>query len=184
SSGIRYSFYYYLGAQDVNFYAPGMPVTEANLVETKSFKKGKFINDYGGPEIRFSARYAFIPSFSIKAGYNSQRQYLHMLSNTTAIAPTDIWKLSDPNIKPQQGDQVSLGFYKNLKSNTIETSVEVYYKRIEDYLDYKPGATLILNHNIEREVINTNGKAYGLELLVKKPGGKLNGWISYTYSRI
>lgn len=107
-----------------------------------------------------------------------------MLSNTMAMAPTDIWKLSDPNIKPQFGNQYSLGFYKNLKNNTIETSVEVYYKQIKDYLDYKPGATLILNDAVETEVINTKGKAYGVELMVKKPVGKLNGWVSYTYSRI
>lgn len=107
-----------------------------------------------------------------------------MLSNTTAIAPTDVWKLSDPNIRPQQGNQVSLGLYKNFKSNTIETSAEVYYKKIRDYLDYKPGATLVLNHNIERDVINTRGKAYGAELMIRKTSGKLNGWVSYTYSRI
>ncbi|HEX7905963.1 MAG TPA: carboxypeptidase-like regulatory domain-containing protein [Chitinophagaceae bacterium] len=184
NTGLRYSLYNYLGPQQINYYAPGLPVSAVNLVETKTYSQGKIIKTYGGPEIRFSIRYAFTNSFSIKAGYNSQRQYIHMLSNTTAIAPTDIWKLSDPNIKPQQGDQVSLGFYKNLKSNTIETSVEIYYKRIRDYLDYKPGATLVMNHNIETEVINTKGKAYGAELLIKKPGGKLNGWISYTYSRI
>ena len=161
-----------------------MPVTLANVIETKEYEKGKFIKNYDGPEFRFSVRYAFTTSFSIKAAYNSQRQYIHMLSNTTAIAPTDIWKLSDPNIKPQQGDQVSLGLYKNFKVNTIETSVEVYYKNIKDYLDYKPGAKLLLNHTIETDVINTKGKAYGVEVLIKKPGGKLNGWISYTYSRI
>lgn len=184
SSGIRYSFFNYLGPQQVNYYAPGLPVNPDNLTEVKNYGKGKFIENYQGPELRFSVRYVFDNSFSIKAGYNSQRQYIHMLSNTTAIAPTDIWKLSDPNIRPQQGSQVSLGFYKNLKSNTIETSVEVYYKRIRNYLDYKPGANLLLNHDIERDVINTKGKAYGVELLIKKPGGKLNGWISYTYSRI
>jgi hypothetical protein len=107
-----------------------------------------------------------------------------MLSNTTAISPTDVWKLSDPNIKPQYGDQVSLGLYKNFKSNTIETSAEVYYKRIKDYLDYKSGAQLVLNHHIETDVINTKGKAYGAEIMVKKQNGKLNGWISYTWSRI
>lgn len=184
SSGIRYSLFNYLGPQEVNYYAPGLPVTEANIIETRKHKKGKFINNDGGPEFRLSARYAFTTSFSIKAAYNTQRQYIHMLSNTTAIAPTDIWKLSDPNIKPQQGEQISMGLYKNFKSNTIETSVEVYYKKIKDYLDYKPGAKLLLNHTIETDVINTKGKAYGVELLVKKPGGKLNGWISYTYSRI
>lgn len=184
SSGIRYSLFNYLGPQEVNYYAPGLPVIPDNVTETKTYGKGKFIENYKGPEFRFSVRYAFNNTFSIKAGYNSQRQYIHMLSNTTTIAPTDIWKLSDPNIRPQQGSQVSLGFYKNLKSNTIETSVEVYYKRISNYLDYKPGATLVLNHDIEREVINTKGKAYGIEVLVKKTTGKLNGWISYTYSRI
>jgi hypothetical protein len=184
NSGIRYSLFNYLGPQSVNSYAPGLPVTAANVTGTSQFSKGKFIENYYGPEFRFSVRYAVTSDFSIKTSYNSQRQCIHMLSNTTAIAPTDIWKLSDPNIKPQQGDQVSLGFYKNFKSNTIETSVEVYYKRIRDYLDYKPGAKLLLNHTIETDVINTKGKAYGVELLVKKPGGKLNGWISYTYSRI
>ncbi len=184
NTGIRYSVFNYLGPNSVNYYADGQPVNDDNRIDTKTFGKGKIINTYGGPEFRLSVRYSVSPSFSIKAGYNSQRQYIHMLSNTTAIAPTDIWKLSDPNIRPQKGDQVSLGFYKNLKSNTIETSVEVYYKRIRDYLDYKPGATLLLNPEIETDVINTRGKAYGVEFLVKKPGGKLNGWISYTYSRI
>jgi hypothetical protein len=106
-----------------------------------------------------------------------------MLSNTTAMAPTDIWKLSDPNIKPQYGDQLSLGAYRNFKSNTIEASVEVYYKHIQDYLDYKSGAQLIMNPHIETDVLETQGKAYGVELLVKKLTGKLNGWVSYTWSR-
>lgn len=184
STGFRYSLFNYLGPQTINYYAPGLPMTLTNVIDTKEFKKGKAIENYHGPEYRLSARYAFTTSFSIKAAYNTQRQYIHMLSNTTAIAPTDIWKLSDPNIKPQLGEQVSLGLYKNFKSNTIETSVEVYYKKIKDYLDYKPGAKLLLNHTIETDVINTKGKAYGVELLIKKPGGKVNGWISYTYSRI
>jgi len=111
------------------------------------------------------------------------RQYIHLLSNTTAISPTDTYKLSDPNVKPQFGQQVSLGLYRNAKSNTIETSVEVYYKKIDDYLDYKSGATLLLNQHIERDVVNTKGKAYGIEFLVRKTAGKSNGWISYTYSR-
>lgn len=184
STGLRYSFYSFLGPKTVSYYAPGEPVTEANRTSTVEYSSGKFIKDYGGPEIRFSARYAFTQTSSIKAGFNTQRQYIHMLSNTTAISPTDIWKLSDPNIKPQRGQQVSLGFYKNLRSNTIEASVEVYYKTIQDYLDYKAGAKLILNHNIETDVIRTQGKAYGAEFLIKKTVGKLTGWISYTYSRI
>jgi hypothetical protein len=180
---IRYSMYQYLGPQSVSYYAPGVPRDESSRTETKEYGKGDIIKNYGGPEYRLALRYALSPDFSIKAGINSLRQYIHMLSNTTAIAPTDIWKLSDPNIKPQEGEQVSFGFYKNFKSNTIETSVEVYYKRMRHYLDYKSGAILVLNHNIETDVINTRGKAYGIELLIKKIAGKLNGWIGYSYSR-
>lgn len=181
--GLRYSLFNYLGPATVNYYVDGEPKTEDNMTGKTVYNNAKFIKTYGGPEVRLSGRYAFSPTFSVKAGYNTQRQYIHVLSNTAAMAPTDIWKLSDPNIKPQFGDQVSLGLYKNLKSNTIETSVEVYYKRMKDYLDYKSGALLVLNHHIETDVINTKGKAYGVELLIKKLTGKMNGWISYTYSR-
>lgn len=183
-AGARYSFYQYLGPGNVNTYAQGLPKNEDNITGVKTYGKGDAIQTYHGPEWRLSARYSITPSFSIKAGYNSLRQYIHMLSNTTAISPTDIWKLSDPNIKPQYGDQVSLGLYKNFRSNSIETSVEVYYKRIKDYLDYKSGASLVMNDHIETDVIGTKGRAYGVELMVKKQSGKLNGWISYTYSRI
>ena len=183
-AGIRYSVFSSLGPQNINSYAPGLPRTEGNMLSTTSYGKGNFIKTYSGPEYRLSVRYSFTDSFSIKAGYNTQRQYIHSLSNTTAMAPTDIWKLSDPNIKPQWGEQFSFGIYKNLKSNTIETSVEVYYKNIENYLDYKSGAVLVMNHHIETEVIGTKGKAYGVELLIKKLTGKLNGWISYTWSRV
>lgn len=183
-AGIRYSMFNYMGPKDVNYYAPGLPRDESTILETKSYKSGELINTYHGPELRLAFKYLMSPTFSVKAGYNSLRQYIHMLSNTTAIAPTDIWKLSDPNIKPQRGEQVSIGFYKNLKSNTIETSFEIYYKKIKDYLDYKPGATLVMNHHVETETINTRGKAYGGELMIKKVAGKLNGWISYAYSRI
>lgn len=184
NAGVRYSLFNNMGPQAVNVYADGLPKEEGNIIDVKTFSKGHATKTYGGPEYRFSLRYALNNSFSVKGGYNTLRQYIHVLSNTAAIAPTDIWKLSDPNIKPQRGNQVSVGLYKNLKSNSIETSVEVYYKKIRDYLDYKPGATLELNQHIETEVINTQGKAYGVELMVKKQAGKLNGWASYTYSRV
>ncbi len=182
--GVRFSYFNYLGPKTINTYAAGLPITENSQTGSVYYGKGSFIKNYGAPEIRFSARYAFNDSFSLKASFNTQRQYIHMLSNTAAMAPTDIWKLSDPSIKPQSGSQVALGLYKNFKNNTIETSVEVYYKKISDYLDYKSGANLVLNHHIETDVIGTKGKAYGVELLVKKLTGKLNGWISYTWSRI
>jgi outer membrane receptor protein involved in Fe transport len=182
-AGIRYGYFQYLGPGEVRDYAPGQPKGEDTRTGTRQFEKGKVIKAYGDPELRLSLRYILSDHTSIKAGYNSARQYLHMLTNTTAIAPTDVWKLSDPNILPQKGDQFSLGIYRNFKSNTIETSVEVYYKRMKDYLDNKPGASLVMNHHLQTQVINTRGKAYGIELLIKKPGGKLNGWASYTYSR-
>src|SRR5450755_3509095 len=183
-AGFRYSVYNYLGPQTVNGYPPGIPRTPDDIISVKTYSSGEIINTYAGPEYRISARYAFSDNFSIKGSYNTERQYIHMLSNTTAIAPTDIWKLSDPNILPQKGSQISLGLYKNVKNNTIETSVEVYYKNIQNYLDYKSGAVLVLNHHIETDVINTRGKAYGVEFMIKKSTGKLNGWISYTYSRV
>jgi len=183
SAGIRYSLYNYLGPQTIYQYAAGVPRTISNVKDSINYKSGSFIHTYGGPEIRLSARYIIDQDLSVKASYNSLRQYIHLLSNTTAVSPTDIWKLSDPNIKPQFGDQVSLGFYKNFGSNTIETSIEGYYKHIHNYLDYRSGATLVLNKHIETDVVATQGKAYGVEFLIKKSTGQLNGWLSYTYSR-
>jgi len=184
SFGVRYSLYNYLGPQTINHYAPGLPRTVNTLIDSTRYGSGAVINTYHGPEIRASIRYLVASDFSVKASYNTLRQYIHLLSNTTAISPTDIWKLSDPNIKPQFGDQVSLGFYKNFSNNTIETSVEGYYKHLYNYLDYRSGATLVLNKHIETDVVATAGKAYGVEFLVKKATGQLNGWMSYTYSRV
>lgn len=181
---IRYAMYNYLGAQTINRYVPGIPKTESTLIGTTSYANGKVIQRYNSPEIRATARYIIDANTSIKAGYNRQSQFIHSISNTAAIAPTDIWKLSDPNIRPQSGDQYSLGLYRNFKNNLIETSLEVYYKHINNFLDYKSGAVLILNHHLETDVVSTRGKAYGLELLVKKTTGKINGWFSYTFSRV
>lgn len=183
SGGLRYSMFNYLGPQSVNVYASGLPKDESSLVDKAEYEAGKIIKTYSGPEVRFSARYLIGGNISVKAGYNTLRQYIHMLSNTTAISPTDIWKLSDYNIKPQFGDQVSLGLFKNFGKDSIETSVEVYYKRLKNILDYKSGAQLVLNPHLETDVINTTGKAYGIEFMIKKRTGKLNGWFSYTYSR-
>ncbi|MES2651100.1 MAG: carboxypeptidase-like regulatory domain-containing protein [Bacteroidota bacterium] len=183
NAGLRYSLYHYLGPQSIRNYTPNLPVTEANLVSTMPYGKNKVINNYGGPEIRVSARYNFKPDLSVKAAYNTLRQYIHLLSNTTAVAPTDVWKLSDPNIRPQFGSQVSLGVYKNYEERGLETSIEVYYKKLKDFLDYKSGANLVLNQHIETDLISTKGKAYGVEFLVKKNYGKVNGWMSYAFSR-
>lgn len=183
NAGLRYSVFNYLGPHTVNSYLEGVPKDTLTITSTTDFAKGKIIKTYTAPEIRISARYALTDNASFKASFNTMQQFIHLLTNTTTISPTDIWKLSDPNIKPQNGYQVSLGFYHNFKANMFETSIEMYYKRMDNYLDYRSGAELVLNHHIETDVIATKGKAYGVELLVRKNAGKLNGWLSYTYSR-
>jgi len=180
-AGLRYSFYRNNGPREVYIYEPGVAKDVTTIIDTLRYASGQKIATYGGPEIRLSARYVLSKNSSVKVSFNRMRQYLQMLSNTTAIAPTDIWKLSDPYIQPLLGDQFSVGYYKNVKA--LELSVEVYYKKMQHFLDYKGGAELILNHHIETDVINAAGKAYGAEFLIKKPTGKLNGWMSYTYSR-
>ncbi|MFD2785014.1 TonB-dependent receptor [Hymenobacter rubripertinctus] len=183
SLGLRYSLYHALGPRTVYEYAPGESRTESTILDTVRYAAGKVLATYHGPEYRVSARYSLSDNASVKFSYNRTRQYISQLTNTASVSPADTWKLSDANIRPQVGDQVSVGYYRNFKSNTIETSVETYYKSLRDFVDYKSGAVLLLNPHIETDIVNARGKAYGVELMVKKLTGKLNGWISYTYSR-
>jgi outer membrane receptor protein involved in Fe transport len=135
-------------------------------------------------EFRASARYELAEGVSVKAGYNTMRQNIHKLSNTTLMSPTDTWKLSDANIKPQKGSQAALGLYKNFVGSGIEISLEAYCKQAHDYLDYRVGAQLLMNEHIETDVFATNMRAYGLEWMLKKTQGKLSGWLSYAYARV
>ncbi len=183
NAGIRYSMFNYMGAHNVYDYVAGLPKQPETITDTTSYGAGKIIKTYHGPEYRLSLRYILPGDASIKIGYNTLRQYIHQLSNTITISPTDIWKLSDTYVPPEVSQQYSLGFYKNLQENTIETSVEVYYKSLQHLIDYKSGASVILNPHIETDIINSKGKAYGAEFLIRKLSGKLNGWLSYTYSR-
>ena len=180
--GLRYSLYSALGPITYYKYADENR-GEANVTDTVSVRSGGIVKPYHGPEIRISARYSINEDLSLKAGFNSMRQYIHMLSNTASVSPTDIWKLSDANIVPQSGWQAAFGIYRNVLGRRVELSLEGYYKEMNNYLDYKGGAILNMNENIERDVLSTQGKAYGIELLAKKSLGKLNGWLSYTYSR-
>lgn len=182
--GLRYSVYAFLGPKTVTNYYPDVPLDPGSISDSSFYDKGQIIQPYHGPEFRSSIRYKITGSSSVKLSYNRMRQYLNMLSNTTAISPTDTWKLSDSHIRPQIGDQYTLGIYKDFRKQSIETSLELYYKNILDIIDYKGGANLVLNHDIEQDLINAKGKAYGAEIMVKRTAGKLNGWISYTYSRI
>ncbi len=182
-AGIRYSYYRTGGPRKSYIYAEGKPRNEENVVDSMMYGSGETIQTYHGPEFRVSVRYLITPRTSLKFSYNTMRQYIHMITNTTAIAPTDIWKLSDQFIKPQVGQQISLGLYTQPGDKGDEFSIEAYLKDNMNYLDYKSGAQLILNETLERDVIRTKGKAYGVEVLYKKPLGKLNGWLSYTYLR-
>ena len=181
--GIRYSLYNALGPRNYFTYLPGTLPSESTVVDTVRVSGNKMLKTYHGPEFRLSGRYSFSDDFSVKAGFNTMRQYIHKVSNTTIMSPTDTWKLSDVNIKPQHGWQLAGGLYYNTPGRMWEFSLEGYYKQMKDYLDYRSGAKLLMNHHLETDVINTEGYAYGIEVEAKKPKGKLNGWISYTYSR-
>ena len=170
-----------LGPRDVNIYADQELPSQENLLETRH--KTGIIKTFQAPEFRFSARYAIQDNFSVKAGFNTMHQYIHKVSNTSIMSPTDIWKLSDLNIKPQNGWQIAAGIYYETPDKNYEFSAETYYKHISNYLNYRSSAVLLMNPHLETDVIPTKGKAYGVELQVKKPYGKLNGWVSYTYSR-
>lgn len=183
SYGGRYMLYQLYGPLTVNQYVPGAPITASNVIGEETFGKGKNIKTYHGPEFRVSGRYSLSNQSSLKFGFNTMRQNIHLLSNTAAIAPTDSWKLSDSYIKPQSGGQASLGYYRNLVSNKIEFSTEVYYRYMNNLLDYRSGASIILNESIEQDVLNSIGKAYGVELLLKKNTGILKGSLAYTYAR-
>ncbi len=183
SYGLRYDTYQYLGPRTVREYAPNQPITDGSAIGETTYGDGDQITTYDGLGPRASLRYSFNKSTSVKLGYNKMYQFIHLISNTATIAPTDVWKLSDTFIEPQIVDQYSLGFYKNFKGNIFETSVEVYYKDQENVVEYKDGANLILQNHIETELVPAQGQAYGVELYVKKNLGRLTGWVSYTYSR-
>ena len=181
SIGLRYSMFNALGPRDVNLYSEGELPSDETLLKTR--RETGIIKTYHAPELRLSARYALQENLSLKAGFNTMRQYIHKVSNTSIMSPTDIWKLSDLNIKPQNGWQLAAGIYHETARKKYEFSAEVYYKHISDYLNYRSSAVLLMNHHLETDVISTKGQAYGVELQAKKPIGKLNGWVSYTFSR-
>lgn len=183
SYGGRYMLYQLLGPMSVNQYVDGAPITDSNVIGEETFEKGNTVKTYHGPEFRVSARYTLDNRSSIKGGFNTMRQNIHLLSNTSSISPTDSWKLSDAYIRPQTGGQASLGYYRNLAKNRLEFSTEVYYRYMANLLDYRSGANIILNENIEQDVLNSDGKAYGVEVLLKKSTGVLQGSLAYTYSR-
>lgn len=183
SAGLRYALFFALGPNKVYKYSPDISRSTDSRIDSTIYSSNEIVKAYGGPEVRFSARYKIGSDNSFKLSYSRIHQFLHMLTNTTAISPTDVWTISDANIKPLVGDQVAIGYYQNLFSNTIETSAEIYYKGTKNNLDYKCGTELLLNRNLDVDLLSGVGRAYGLEFLIKKKSGIVNGWISYTYSK-
>lgn len=183
SAGLRFSAFNFLGEARQRNYLPDLPLSDANVTGVDEFGNNEIVETYTGPEVRLSARYLFNSSFSVRAAYNSTLQYIHTLSNNTTASPIDTWKLSDRFIEPQRSEQFSLGFFKNLEGTTYELSVEGYYKNLDNTLDYKVGGQLLLNDFVETEVLQGDGKAYGVEFLLKKNDGNLTGYLGYSYSR-
>ena len=181
--GIRFSWFNVMGPGEVFVYPANLPKEKDFITDTLQYEAGKVIQSYGGPDIRFSVRYKLAENLSVKASYDKIRQYIHMLTNTIAVSPTDTWRLSNAHLKPQIGTQWALGLYKEFPENGLEISLEGYYKQVENMLEYKDGANLLVNEVLETDIIPAFGKNYGLEFLFKKKTGKLNGWISYTWSR-
>ncbi|MFC3810430.1 TonB-dependent receptor [Lacihabitans lacunae] len=181
--GVRFVNYQSLGNATVYSYEEGQPKSILSLKDSVSYDKGKVVKSYGSIEPRFSLNYNVNSSSSIKLSANRMRQFIQLLSGTTAALPTDRWKLSDSYIKPQYSDQFSLGYFKNFNEKSSESSVEVFYKKLYNVVDYKDGGTLLLNKFPETAILQGNGYAYGAEFYLKKNLGVLTGWISYTYSQ-
>jgi hypothetical protein len=184
NAGIRLSSFLAFGPQSVLQYDPGFTRSKTSITDTINYKAGQVAKAYGGPELRFSVNFKISNSNSIKLNYNRTMQYLHLLTNSVSISPTDTWKLCDNYLKPQTGDQYAFGFYQMMYGKRIEASAEVYYKTIRNMVDYKGGTSLIMNDNIEQDLVGVTGKAYGLELMFRKSEGRVRWSVGYTYARI
>jgi len=177
-AGLHFVMYDEIGPGTVFHYDSAGTITD-----TTKYANNKIIQQYTSLEPRVSARFILSKSSSLKASYTRTSQFIQLLSNTTASAPTDLWVPSSQVIKPQLCDQYALGYFRNFHDNMFETSVEVYYKNMENQIDYKPGADIVLNPVVESQLYFGKGRSYGVEFLVKKNLGKFTGWVSYTLSR-
>ena len=190
--GIRFSSFYRVGASTINYYDNNQPVLydeelkiyeKATPTSTKYFGSNEKIADYSNFEPRFTISYEIDKDQSVKAGYNRMVQYMQLVSNTASPTPLDVWTPSDNYIKPQIADQIALGYFKNFKDGDYTLELETYYKKVQNRIDYIDGADLIANEAIEQVLLNGRMRSYGLEMMLRKNEGRLNGWISYTLSR-
>lgn len=176
--GLRFSIYQNVGPGTVYGYDENF-----ELSDSTKYDNGDFYKTYTGLEPRLGMTFILDEYSSIKASYSHSYQYLQLAQNSTAGTPLDIWFSASPNVRPQVADQVAAGYFRNFRKNTIETSVEVYYKNMRHSIDFKDHAELLLNKQLEGELRFGDSWAYGVEVMIGKPQGRLNGWVSYTYSR-
>lgn len=182
--GLRYSQFYYLGPGKSYTYNDTIPGKRRTVRDFNSYNRGETIQSYGNLQPRVSFKWQFSPLSSLKGSYNRMVQYLHLISNTTASNPLDVWAPSTRNIKPELADQFTLGWFTDLNENkTWEFSIEGYYRRTSNQVDYIDGADLLINEYLEGDLLSGSGRAYGSEFYIQKKGGKLTGWLSYTLGR-
>ncbi len=181
--GLRYSNFQNIGSGDVYIYQNDNLDSRTNIVDTISYDRLETIRSFDGWEPRLAINYVIDEKQSVKASYNRIRQYIHLVSNTTSATPLDVWKPSGAYIDPATVDQWAVGYFRNFYDNKYETSLEVFYKDFDNLLDYKDGAELLFNNTIETELLTGRGRAYGMEILIRKSKGKFTGWLGYTLSR-
>lgn len=176
--GIRYSNFTQIGPGEIYTFKP-----DGQVKDTLKYTSNNVIASYHGFEPRLSLNYTINESTSIKSSYNRMYQYLHLLSNSSGGNPTDTWLPTSNNVLPEIADQVAIGYFKNFKENAYEFSVETYYKKMQNVIDYRTGASISLNPTVEGELLYGDGRAYGVEFYIKRKKGNLTGWISYTLAR-
>jgi len=184
SYGLRFSYFFRLGADKIYKYGTPADLRESKpVIDSTQYSSNEVFAASPNLEPRLSAKYELNDVSSVKFSYNRNAQYIHLLSNTAASIPLDMWTPSSPNIKPQIANQVALGYFRNLKNNMFETSVEVFYKQMENQLDFIPYAQLLLNTKRDGDVLAGKGRAYGAEFYVRKTKGAVTGWLSYTLAK-
>jgi hypothetical protein len=181
--GLRYSLYTYLGPSTVYKFRKDFPRSRQSIIDSMLYAGNDLVCRFSGLEPRLSLRFSISDNKSVKLSYNRIHQYINLVSNTAVITPSDVWKLSSPNLKPLRCDHIAIGYFQNFKNNSIESSIELYYKNLENAIDYKNGARILLNPYLETDLLNVKGINFGVELYIKKNAGKLTGWASYTFSR-
>ncbi len=181
--GLRLSHFNYTGKGTAYTFGESAPGRRRVPTGSQTYDQWQSIKTYLNLEPRAAIKVLLNPETSVKASYNRTTQYIHLISNTTASTPVDVWTPSTNNIKPQIGDQVAMGLFRNFQNNTYELSTEIYYKKMQNLVDYIDGADLLLNEFLEGDLLEGEGRAYGLEILMKKAKGDLGGWLSYTLGR-